>query len=164
MPTLSRYLLILFCSLVPAMPTGAEPLLTSLSSLDQAYLEQQQQRIDELAARNLGRRLRGDRTDIELLQGLLDRRVIGATDESGLQALGIVMGNILASEYGLNWVIYSDSMGRSRALHIRAKECLFPSTMIARRARAGIAVDVDAIYRKAVGTVERIRMEGIRSY
>lgn len=164
MPTLSRYLVILLCSLVPAMPAAAEPLLTPLSSLDQAYLEQQRQRIDELAARHLGQGLRGDKTDIELLQALLDRRVIGATDESGLQALGIVMGNILAGEYGLNWVIYSDSVGRSRALNIGAKECLFPATMIARRARAGIVVDVDAIYRKAVDTIERIRMEGIRPY
>jgi hypothetical protein len=164
MPTMRQHVMILLCGLVPALVAVAEPVLTLPSPLDLAYLEQQQQRVDALVARRLGRRLGGDETDIESLQAILDRQLVKADDEPGLQALGIVLGNILSREYDLQWVIYSDSKGRSRALQVREAQCLFPATMIARRARAGLAVDVRAIYDKAVQTIEKVRAAAIRPY
>ncbi len=164
MPTLQHRVMILLCSLVPTLVAVAEPVLTPPSPLDLAYLEQQKLRIDELAARRLGRRLRSDETDIDSLQAILDRQLVKANDEPGLQALGIVLGNILSRVYNLDWVIYSDSKGRSRALRIRETQCIFPATMIARRARAGLAVDVRAIYDRAVQTIEKVRAGGIRVY
>ncbi len=165
MPRLRRCQIALLGCLLPAIMAFAEPIMTPLSPLDLAYLEQQKQYIDELAARRLGRRLSGDQTDLELLQAILDRQLVKVGDEAGLQALGIVLGNTLASEYALEWIIYSDSLGRSRALYVGGdRQCLFPATMIARRARAGLAVDVHSLYDKAAQTIEKLRAGGLRTY
>lgn len=161
----SPYLLALLCGLLPTMMLAAEVTLTPLSPLDLSYIEQQSQGIDELAARRLGRHLRGDLSDLALLQTILDRQLIKEDDEAGLQALGIVLGGVLASEHALEWVIYRDSQGRSRALSIgRGKQCLFPATMIARRARVGQTVDVRAIYASAGETIKKVRSSGVRPY
>ena len=44
------------------------------------------------------------------------------------------MGDLLAVELGMHWIVYEDDMGRSRALRYQQSEVvLFPITMIARR-------------------------------
>ena len=143
----------------------AEVLLEAPGKLDLAYMQQQTARIDELAARQMGLRLRQTRADLSLLQSLLDRMLIKPGDDAGLQAMGIALGNVLAAEYHLDWVIYQDQRGRSRALLIGPdQQCLFPSTMISRRANAGAQVDVLAIYEKAGQTVRRLQTRGIKPY
>lgn len=143
----------------------AEALFETPGKLDEAYMAQQVARIDDLAARHLGRRLQGNNSDLAVLQSLLDRQLVKGDDEMGLQAMGIVMGDLLAGEYGLEWVIYTDERGRSRALRISPEqEVLFPSTMISRRVKAGSEVDVQALYDKAGDTVQRVRSQGLRPY
>lgn len=64
--------------------------------------------------RRVGRHLRCDPTDLELLQTILDRQLIKADDEAGLQALGIALGSVLASEHALNGsfiAIHRDAVG-----------------------------------------------------
>lgn len=142
-----------------------EAVLEAPGKLDLAYMAQQEAKIDDLAARQLGRRLQHTTADLSLLQTLLDRQLISDDDEMGLQAMGIVMGNLLASQYGLNWVIYTDKRGRSRALQIGPdQQVLFPSTMISRRVQAGADVDVKALYDKAGATVSRVRAQGLKPY
>lgn len=144
---------------------GSEAVLEAPGQLDHAYMAQQAARIDELAARQLGRRLQGDDSDLDLLQTLLDRQVVRAGDELNLQAMGIVLGDLLAGEYRLDWIIYKDDRGRSRALRIgRDNQVLFPSTMISRRIKAGADVDIRAIYNSAGATVERVRAQGLKPY
>jgi hypothetical protein len=135
------------------------------SALDRAYLVQQSAHIDELAARRLGQRLQHTSADLPTLQAILDRQLIKADDEAGLQAMGIALGEILASELNLEWVIYLDDKGRSRALAIdRTQQYLFPATMISRRARVGLAVDVNQLYAKAQRSVKAARATGLKTY
>lgn len=143
----------------------AEAQLAPLGKLDQAYMQQQTEAIEEIATRRLGRRLQGNYADISILQSLLDRQLIKTDDDAGLQAMGIVLGNALAQDYQLEWVVYVDQRGRSRALRIGPdQQCLFPSTMISRRAKAGVEVNVEALYEKATRTIERVRSSGLKPY
>jgi Domain of unknown function (DUF3806) len=155
MPRLKLLLLIL---IVWLGPTGAassaeqEYRLGKLGPVDTQFMEQQRARIDELARFDLGKQLQGDKAnDLGILQTLLDRRLVRADQTLELQAMGVVMGDLLASELNMEWVIYEDRYGRSRALKIKYSDnFLFPITMISRRAEVGADVQVEKIYGKAL--------------
>ncbi len=133
----------------------AEVEIGELSYLDLGYMQQQRELVGELTERNLGRKLTGDKdNDLKLLQALLDRRVVSNDQTRELQAMGLVMGDLLSAELGLDWVIYEDELGRSRALRYRQIDhYLFPMTMIARRREAGNMEPVQEIYNKAAASM-----------
>ncbi|MFT5034040.1 MAG: hypothetical protein ACI9OO_001976, partial [Bacteroidia bacterium] len=96
--------------------------------------------------------------DLEVLQALLDRKLVEADETSKLQGMGVVLGDILLKEKKLVWTIYTDRMGRSRALEIPGKrEFVFPMTMISRRVEAGAEVNVLEVYKKAAKIVDVIQ-------
>jgi hypothetical protein len=64
--------------------------------------------------------------------------------------MGVIMGDLLAAEFDLHWVIYEDRKGRSRALRYRESDnVIFPITMISRRREVGNQTSVADIYQKA---------------
>jgi len=156
---LSRIVIFLGLMLIQ-LPLLAESALTeSLSPIDLEYMQQQRDFIDETARLHMGTRLTGEKNnDLKLLQALLDRQLIALDNTRGLQAMGVVLGDILKNEESLNWIIYIDKYGRSRALAIPGQdEVVFPITMISRRAEVGNQVDVFEVYKKARAAVAEIR-------
>lgn len=128
--------------------------ITSFTTIDKGHTQRQRKLIDDLARRHLGSQIRGNKhSDLALLQRLLDRGIIARQDTAKLQAMGVVLGDILAAELKLNWVIYEDDNGRNRALRFgNLSDVLFPITMISRRVEAGAVVDVTTIFEKAVNS------------
>ncbi len=126
--------------------------LSKIGAIDIRFMAQQRVRIDDLARFDLGKQLQGDKAnDLDILQTLLDRRLVRADQTLELQAMGVVMGELLAQELNMEWVIYEDRYGRSRALKFKYSDnFLFPVTMISRRAEVGADVQVEKIYRKAM--------------
>ena len=113
-------------------------LVEPLTAIDQQFMRDQRIRVEQLANR-LGRNLSGaaDR-DVETLQRMLDERLVAPTDTLTLQAMGVVFGDLLGSRLDMDWVVYRDKKGRSRALRYREIEVyLFPVTMISRRHESG---------------------------
>lgn len=131
----------------------------ALSSVDLAYMSQQRDTIDTLARTKLGMQVNGAvDNDLRLLQRLLDEGAVPAEDVATLQAMGIVLGDLLKSHHGLLWTIYEDRQGRSRALEIPGhKEFLFPVTMISRRAEVGAKVNVRELWDRAGEIVAEVR-------
>jgi hypothetical protein len=136
-----------------------EARISELSYLDRQYMTEQRELVADLSARTFGRSVNGQvDNDIELLQGLLDRRVVRADMTRELQAMGIVLGDLLAQELDMHWVVYEDRLGRSRALRYRQSgEYLFPVTMISRRQEAGSDTPVADIYQKAYDIIAPLR-------
>lgn len=128
-----------------------EPRISDLSYLDKQYMTQQRELLAELAAKNFGRKFNGTRdNDLDLLQSILDKRLVRAEQKQELQAMGVIMGDLLAADLKLRWVIYEDRQGRSRALRDGSSDTyLFPITMISRRWEVGNHTPVAAIYLKA---------------
>lgn len=143
-------LLLLLFATAGAAGSG-EVKITEPSYLDRQYMIQQRELLGEIAAIELGRRFSGDKNnDLGILQLLLDKQLVRASQTRELQAMGVIMGDLLATDLGMHWVIYEDALGRSRALRYeRSDEYLFPITMIARRRAAGNDTPVTAIYQKA---------------
>ena len=112
-----------------------------------------------LAAASLGRRFNGNKnSDLQILQLLLDRRLVTPEQTRELQAMGVIMGDLLAADLDMHWVIYEDRQGRSRALRYReTEEYLFPITMISRRQEADNHTPVAAIYQKAYDIIAPLR-------
>ena len=134
----------------------AAPRIEELSPLDATYMEEQRVLLGDLAALKLGRQFSGDRDrDLDLLQALLDERLVRPDQTRELQAMGIILGDLLAAEYGLHWAVYRDNLGRSRALRYRDSDFfLFPVTMIAQRRETGDDTPVADVYRMASDIVK----------
>ena len=139
-----------------ARAQDAEPRISQLSVIDRDFMEDQRQAVDERARSALGRQIRGDKNnDLDVLQQLLDRQLVRPDETVLLQGMGVVMGDLLAAELGMDWVIYEDKLGRSRALRFGLGDhYLYPVTMISRRYEVGAPVDVRAIYDKAVALMQ----------
>jgi len=122
-----------------------------LTNTDLQYMADQRASLDDLATRNFGHPFNGNRdNDLTLLQNLLDKHLVRPDQTRELQAMGVIMGDLLAANLGLHWVIYEDRVGRSRALRYKqSDDYLFPMTMISRRQEADNHTPVTAIYQKA---------------
>lgn len=139
-------------SLACAQPAQISPTISELSWTDESFLNTQRKRIERLASEQIGVPLRGTSDDLATLQRIIDRELISQDDSSMQQALGVVLGDaMLSAERELQWKVYEDNKGHSRALcAMSVKECLFPVTMLSRRMRLGMKPDVKKIYLDAL--------------
>tara|TARA_R110002072_G_scaffold76878_1_gene179933 strand:+ start:107 stop:613 length:507 start_codon:yes stop_codon:yes gene_type:complete len=144
-------LLLLLCWGSPGS-LAQEPTRTGdLTTVDWQFMAQQRETMQALAMMNLGRQFSGDRKlELALLQALLDKQLVRPDQVRELQAMGVIMDDLLAAELGMRWVLYEDNVGRSRALRYQKSDnVLFPMTMIARRREVGNQTSVVNIYQKA---------------
>ena len=121
-----------------AQSPNFDVLIEPLTAIDRQFMAEQRMRVEQLANR-LGRGLTGvaDR-DLDTLQRILDERMVPAEDTLTLQAMGVVFGDLLGDRLDMDWVVYRDNKGRSRALRCRQMDVyLFPVTMISRRQEGG---------------------------
>jgi len=121
-----------------AQSPNFDVLIEPLTAVDRQFMADQRMRVEQLANR-LGRGLTGvvDR-DLDTLQRILDERMVPAEDTLTLQAMGVVFGDLLGERLDMDWVVYRDNKGRSRALKYRQIDVyLFPVTMISRRQEGG---------------------------
>ena len=133
-----------------------EARIGALTIVDQQYMGQQRDAVNELVERNFGGRFNGaTEHDLALLQRLLDRQLVRPDQTQELQALGIILGDLLAADLDMHWVVYEDKVGRSRALRYKeSEEYLFPVTMISRRREADNRETVSDIYQKAYDIID----------
>lgn len=136
-----------------------KPRISELSTTDRLFMQQQRDLLADLTSRNFGRQFNGTKDhDLDLLQRLLDQRLVRAEQTTELQAMGVIMGDTLADELGMHWVIYEDRVGRSRALRLDDSDnYLFPVTMIARRREADNRTPVVEIYQKAYDIIAPLK-------
>ena len=152
---LALLLLLLLCWGSPGS-LAQEPTHTGdLTTVDWQFMAQQRETMQDLAMMNLGRQFNGDRKlDLALLQALLDKPLVGPDQARELQAMGVIMGDLLAAKLGMRWVLYENNVGRSRALRYQKSDnVFFPMTMIARRREVGNQTSVVNIYQKASDVV-----------
>lgn len=130
--------------------------LEELSWMDKNKMHQQEEKINTLANSKLGLSLHKNWGDIGLLQQIVDRKLVASDDSATQEAMGVVLGNIMQADFPshLEWKIYKDSEGRSKALCVKnTKDCLFPVTMLSRRIRLDITVNIALVYDNAIDQV-----------
>lgn len=132
--------------------------VSALNPLDRQYMDVQRQTLNELTLRYYGGRCCRSQAELDYLQRLLDDGHVRVEQTRELQAMGVALGDLLASELEMQWVVYEDIKGRSRALRLGETEnYLFPVTMIARRYEGGDNTSVAEIYLQAYEAIEAVR-------
>ena len=126
---------------------GPKVLISELSWIEKNAMERQVEQINELAKLKLGTQIHADKSDLELLQRIIYKGLIKRDDTTSMQAMGVVLGNVMVANFGLQWKSYEDSIGVSKAACIpNTNECVFPVTMLSRRMEVGLLPDVEKIY------------------
>ncbi|MFQ3324516.1 MAG: hypothetical protein ACI90U_002345 [Pseudomonadales bacterium] len=157
MPLKNSFIATILCVLFASNTVQSEDKykLESLWPLHTNAMNAQKAKVDDLLKLNTGSNLRADLTDIANMQRLLDQHFVNKKDAEMMQAMGVALGDIMAKELGLHWVIYEDKLGRSKALQYReTQHFLFPVTMLSRRAAGNAPIDIQVIYDNAAKTME----------
>jgi hypothetical protein len=149
---LASIVLILLCPLTQAQSIKTKTVtLSEISWIDSQYFEKQRQLIDELGRELFGTRLRGNKSDIQLLQRILDGNHITIFEAEKHKAFGIVLGDIYVKERGWIWQEYRDDEGRSRGVCLpKTQQCVFPLSMFTRRLGVSTEFDVNRIYQRGL--------------
>ena len=134
-------------------------IVSELNVGQRATLEARRREVRYLIARQLGiRQLYGDDRDLNTIQQIIDRKVLGDGEVGAWQAVGVVFGDILAAEHGLVWVSYEDDRGASKALRWRKTEnYVFPVTLFSKRVQFKERLNAEAIYRKLVVDINEFK-------
>ncbi len=160
-PASSRHLgVALAWSLLLAAAAEAQDLVRrveSLSFTERQRLQQQRAFVAELARRHVGTSTRGSLQDLRILQTLVDSERVAPHEIWELQCLGVALGDVMASQLDLDWVMLVDRKGHSRALRYRDTDRLvFPVTMISKRVARGVPVDVRELFEKTAAEIRRL--------
>ena len=126
---------------------------------EQVMNDRQRELVQKLVRENFGPiELQGATSELYYLQKILDKGLISKDATFDLQAMGVVLGDIMAKNLSLQWVTYEDERGKSRALRFgQTDQLLFPVTMISRRYQNGLATDVQALYNEAKTWADKLR-------
>ena len=125
------------------------PLMTALSSEEVVRLDRQRAVIQEVATRRYqAGPLTRTRADLPVLQRLLDDRVFARTQTYELQCLGVVFGDVLASELPLWWMRATDERESWPTLRYKDTSVQINAlTMISKRIEDGEKVDLTDLLR-----------------
>jgi hypothetical protein len=132
----------------PDQPEPDPPTIKELNVSQQYTMSRQRREFMALLARHLGvLSLKGSIEDLKVLQAVVDRNVIADDELYEWQTMGVVFGDLLASQFDLDWVSYEDDRGVSRALRFgKTDNFVFPVTLFSKRVRFNESIDVQAIY------------------
>jgi hypothetical protein len=116
------------------------------------WLEQAEAHILHLLRHNYGNvALNHSEADLQLAQRLIDEKEVGPSDTLELQCLGVMLGNVFATNTSMQWAEVSNEFGTMLAIHSeQIGFTLYPLTMISKRVEEGRDLDLLGLYRTFV--------------
>ncbi len=122
----------------------ATPKFTELSRQDIARLEQQRSLVAATAKHRYDTTgLTRTKSDLPLLQRLVDDQAFTKTQTYELQCLGVAFGDVLSTELSLRWVMVTDEYGTDPTLRFKDTTIQINAlTMISKRVEDGKKIDV----------------------
>jgi len=101
------------------------------------------------------------KSDLPVLQRLIDDRVFDKTQTFELQALGVVFGDILANELGLHWELVTDKYGTDPVLRYGSAPVQVAAvTMISKRVEDGKEIDLADLVEGVRNTLKEMKESG----
>jgi hypothetical protein len=127
-----------------AHDSAPEPKFSELSHKDSERLDQQRALVAAAARQRYGTaELSRTKGDLPILQRLIDDKVFKKSQTYELQSLGVVFGDVLASELPLRWVMIADEYGTDPTLRFKNTSVNINAlTMISKRVERDEPVDV----------------------
>ncbi len=129
--------------------------ITNLERVDEIYLDHKRELISDLSFKRLDKILYGDKRDLSVLQQLLNQQIVAAANAEELLAMGVALGDVYVKEHQMTWQVYEDNRGKSRAVCLpRINQCLFPVTMISKRVKRNVKVDINSVYNNGFNLIK----------
>ncbi len=127
-----------------------EPKFSELSHADSERLDQQRALVAAAAKRRYeATAFTKTKRDLPILQRLIDDKVFEKGQTYELQSLGVVFGDVLASELPLRWVMITDDYGTDPTLRFKNTNInINVLTMISKRIERNQPVDVSLLMQK----------------
>src|SRR5260370_2650319 len=127
-----------------AYDSAAQPTCAELSHEDSERLDQQRALVAAAAKQRYGTAgLSRTNRDLPILQRLIDDKVFKKSQTYELQSLGVVFGDVLASELPLRWVMIADEYGTDPTLRFKNTSVNINAlTMISKHVERDEPVDV----------------------
>ena len=101
------------------------------------------------------------RSDLAVIQRIIDDELYTADHECEWSCLGVIFGDVLAHEFGLQWIVQSDDYGVEPALNLDGTSIvLYPRTMLIKRFEQGEAPDLNFLFEKLCESLEDLRRKG----
>ncbi|HIG43591.1 MAG: DUF3806 domain-containing protein [bacterium] len=134
-------------------------IVTALSHGQLQLMDAQRLMAKDLLARKVGViNVRGNKQDIASLQQIIDRRGVRSDQIDEWQAMGVLFGDIIATEFNMVWVRYEDKFGIAKALRWRETDnFVFPVPIFSKRVQYLEKIDVQAIYDQVSVDIERFK-------
>jgi hypothetical protein len=153
-------MLTLIPELIPTISQRSEK--SSLTRTEVAQLDQQRHLISK--------RLRESydvyslpmlRSDLNTLQRLVDDKPFSIEQEYEWSCAGVVFGDVIASELGLDWIAQCDEYGVEPALNYnKTSITVFPRPMILKRVEKGERADLIFLLDQLAKSVDEMRSKG----
>ncbi|MFZ0308688.1 MAG: DUF3806 domain-containing protein [Candidatus Sulfotelmatobacter sp.] len=125
-----------------------EAKFSELSKDDAARLERQRAVVAAAAKRSGTASLTGTKSDLPVLQRLIDDKVFKKPQTYELQCLGVAFGDVLTSELPLRWMMVTDEYGTDPTLRFKNTTVQINAlTMISKRVERDERVDVSELLR-----------------
>lgn len=133
-----------------AHDANPRPKFTELSQEDSRRLDKQRAIVLAAARQKYGTAtLTRTKSDLPILQRLIDDRMFKESKTYELQSLGVVFGDVLASELPLRWVMITDEYGTDPTLRFKDTDINVNAlTMISKRVEGHEPVDVRLLLRQ----------------
>ncbi len=124
---------------------------SELTEKDKERLEQSRKFVRDTIKLNFPQEhLKGDITDIDLLQKLVNKKVFSQKQTYKLQSLGVAFGDILCNELDAKWIMVRDEYGYEPTVSIREingyKVTINALTVISKRVEENREVDLKSLY------------------
>jgi Domain of unknown function (DUF3806) len=125
----------------------AAPKFTELSRDDVAGLDKQRALVAAAAKQRYGvSGLTRTKADLPVLQRLIDDHAFTKTQTYELQSLGVALGDVMASELPMRWMIVTDEFGTDRTLRYKDTTIQVGAlTMISKRIERDEKVNVSRL-------------------
>ena len=128
----------------PSNQAAPEPKFSELSHEESERLDQQRALVAATAKQRYGTAaLSRTKKDLPILQRLIDDKVFKKSQTYEWQSLGVVFGDVLASELSLRWVMITDEYGTDPTLRFKNTSININAlTMLSKRVERDESVDV----------------------
>jgi hypothetical protein len=137
---------------------ASQPRFSELSGDGAARLERQRGVVMAEAKKRYGTKsLTKTKADIAVLQRLVDDQAFAKTQTYELQCLGVALGDIMATELPLKWVMVTDEYGTDPTLRFKESTIQVNAlTMISKRVERSETVDVTDLLRQTAASVSEM--------
>lgn len=135
-----------------------QPTYKDLSREDIARLDRQRGVVARAAKQHYGTTaLTRTKSDLSVLQHLIDDKVFSSQQTYQLQCLGIAFGDVLASEFPLHWMMVTDEFGTDPTLRFKNTSFQVNAlTMISKQIEKGKPVDLVDMMRFVRESLSRV--------